>query len=54
MVRAGELLGMLMTEVDIRGGSALVRQVKGGNGRLVPFVPQTARASPSRPGPGAG
>jgi site-specific recombinase XerD len=44
MVRAGELLGMLTTEVDIRGGSALVRRGKGGKGRLVPFGPQTARA----------
>ena len=44
MVRAGELLGMLTTEVDIRGGSALVRRGKGGKGRLVPFGPQTGRA----------
>jgi integrase/recombinase XerD len=44
MVRAGELLGMLTTEVDIRGGSALVRRGKGGKGRLVPFGPQTAQA----------
>jgi site-specific recombinase XerD len=44
MVRAGELLRMLTTEVDIRGGSALVRRGKGGKGRLVPFGPQTARA----------
>ena len=35
MVRAGELLRMLTTEVDIRGGSALVRRGKGGKGRLV-------------------
>jgi integrase/recombinase XerD len=44
MVRAGELLGMLTAEVDIRGGSALVRRGKGGKGRLVPFGPQTGRA----------
>ena len=44
MVRASELLGMLTAEVDIRGGSALVRRGKGGRGRLVPFGPQTARA----------
>jgi integrase/recombinase XerD len=44
MVRAGELLGMLTTEVDIRGRSALVRRGKGGKGRLVPFGPQTGRA----------
>jgi integrase/recombinase XerD len=44
MVRASELLGMLTDEVDIRGGSALVRRGKGGKGRLVPFGPQTARA----------
>jgi site-specific recombinase XerD len=44
MVRAGELLGMLTDEVDIRGGSALVRRGKGGKGRLVPFGPQTGRA----------
>ena len=41
MVRAGELLGMLTDDVNIRGGSALVRR---GKGRLVPFGPQTARA----------
>jgi site-specific recombinase XerD len=44
MVRAGELLGMATAEVDIRGGSALVRRGKGGKGRLVPFGPQTGRA----------
>jgi integrase/recombinase XerD len=44
MVRASELLGMLTEEVNIRGGSALVRRGKGGRGRLVPFGPQTARA----------
>ena len=44
MVRAAELLGMRTDDVDIRGGSALVRRGKGGKGRLVPFGPQTARA----------
>jgi integrase/recombinase XerD len=44
MVRAGELLGMLTDQVDIRGGSALVGRGKGGKGRVVPFGPQTARA----------
>jgi integrase/recombinase XerD len=44
MVRAGELLGMLTDDVNIRGGSALVRRGKGDKGRLVPFGPQTARA----------
>lgn len=44
MVRASELLGMLTEEVNIRGGSALVRRGKGGKGRLVPFGPQTARS----------
>jgi site-specific recombinase XerD len=44
MVRASELLGMLTAEVDIRGGSALVRRRKGGKGRVVPFGSQTGRA----------
>jgi site-specific recombinase XerD len=44
MVRSGELLAMTTDEVNIRGGSALVRRGKGGKGRLVPFGPQTARA----------
>lgn len=44
MVRAGELLGMATAEVDIRGGSALVRRGKGGKGRLVAFGPLTGRA----------
>lgn len=44
MVRSGELLAMMAAEVDIRGGSALVRRGKGGKGRLVPFGPQTGRS----------
>ena len=44
MVRADELLSMRTGEVDIRGGTALVRRGKGGKGRVVAFSPQTARA----------
>jgi integrase/recombinase XerD len=44
MVRAGELLAMTVPDVNIRGGSALVRRGKGGKGRVVPFGPQTGRA----------
>lgn len=44
MVRAGELLAMTTTDVDIRAGSAIVRRGKGGKGRVVPFGPQTAQA----------
>jgi site-specific recombinase XerD len=44
MVRAGELLAMTTTDVDIRAGTALVRRGKGGKGRVVPFGPQTGRA----------
>lgn len=44
MVRSGELLAMTTADIDIRGGSALIRRGKGGKGRVVPFGPQTGRA----------
>lgn len=44
-VRAGELLGMsLPDDLDLTGGTAVVRRGKGGKGRVVPFGPQTAAA----------
>jgi site-specific recombinase XerD len=43
-VRAGELVGMLVSDVDISRGMVTVRRGKGGKGRVVPFGPQTAQA----------
>jgi site-specific recombinase XerD len=43
-VRAGELVGMLVSDVDINRGTVTVRRGKGGKGRVVPFSPQTAQA----------
>jgi site-specific recombinase XerD len=42
-LRAGELLGLTLDDVDLARGVARVRRGKGGKGRTVPFGPQTAR-----------
>jgi integrase/recombinase XerD len=43
-LRAGECVALQLVDVDVLGGTLLVRRGKGGGGRLVPFSPQTARA----------
>jgi site-specific recombinase XerD len=42
--RAGEILGMALTDCDLQLGLATVRRGKGGKGRVVPFGPQTGAA----------
>jgi integrase/recombinase XerD len=42
--RAGEVVSMMLADVDLTTGSATVRRGKGGKGRRVPFGPQTGRA----------
>ncbi len=42
--RAGEAAALLLADVDLREGVAIVRRGKGGKGRRVPFGPQTALA----------
>jgi integrase len=42
--RAGEVAALLLADVDLREGVAVVRRGKGGKGRTVPFGPQTTRA----------
>ena len=41
-LRAGEVIGMQVADVDLQQGRATVRRGKGGKGRVVPFGPQTA------------
>jgi integrase/recombinase XerD len=43
-LRAGEVIGLRMPDVDLERGLATVRRGKGGKGRIVPFSPQTAAA----------
>jgi site-specific recombinase XerD len=43
-MRAGEVIGLLVDDVDLIRGLATVRRGKGGKGRLAPFGDQTARA----------
>ena len=43
-LRASEVVGMQLADVDLAGGAASVRRGKGGKGRMVPFGPQTAAA----------
>ena len=43
-IRAGECATILLADVDLAHGTAVVRRGKGGKGRIVPFGPQTARA----------
>jgi site-specific recombinase XerD len=42
--RAGEVIGMTTTDVDLSRGLALVRSGKGGRGRRLPFGPSTGAA----------
>lgn len=42
--RAGEVVGLDVADLDLPGGTALIRRGKGGRGRIVPFGPHTARA----------
>ncbi|MGH3968890.1 MAG: tyrosine-type recombinase/integrase [Steroidobacteraceae bacterium] len=43
-MRAGELLGLTVADVDLVRGLVTVRRGKGGKGRVAPFGPQTGRA----------
>lgn len=43
-MRAGEVTGLTVADVDLIRGLATVRRGKGGKGRLAPFGPQTAKA----------
>jgi site-specific recombinase XerD len=43
-MRAGEVLGLSVSDVDLARGLAVVRRGKGGKGRVVPFGPQVARS----------
>lgn len=43
-MRAGEVLGLTVEDVDVQRGLAVVRRGKGGKGRVVPFSPQVARS----------
>jgi integrase/recombinase XerD len=42
--RAGEVVVMKLSDLQLPAGTALVRRGKGGKGRSVPFGPQTTRA----------
>ncbi|WP_239655209.1 tyrosine-type recombinase/integrase [Mycobacterium riyadhense] len=43
-MRAGEVCGLRVADVDLNRGLATVRRGKGGKGRIAPFGDQTARA----------
>lgn len=43
-MRAGEVVGLAMADVDLVAGLVTVRRGKGGKGRVAPFGPQTGRA----------
>ncbi|MDT5149222.1 MAG: integrase/recombinase XerD [Mycobacterium sp.] len=43
-MRAGEVLGLDVDDVDVTRGIVTVRRGKGGKGRIAPFGPQTGRA----------
>ena len=43
-IRAGEVVGLTVADIDLGCGSAVVRRGKGGKGRVVPFGPHTGRA----------
>lgn len=43
-LRAGEVIGMRVADVDLQEGRAVIRRGKGGKGRTVPFGAQTAAA----------
>ena len=42
--RAGEVVALGVTDIDLTIGTAIVRKGKGGKGRSVPFGPQTSRS----------
>jgi integrase/recombinase XerD len=42
--RAGEVLGLTVSDMDLIAGTAVIRRGKGGKGRVVPFGPQTGAA----------
>lgn len=42
--RAGETAAMMLPDLELASGVAIVRRGKGGKGRSVPFGPQTTRA----------
>lgn len=43
-LRAGEVVGIEVPDLDLTAGRVVVRRGKGGKGRVVPFGSQTARA----------
>jgi site-specific recombinase XerD len=43
-MRAGELIGLQVSDVDLTRGLVTIRRGKGGNGRFAPFGAQTGRA----------
>jgi integrase/recombinase XerD len=42
--RAGEVVAMAVSDLNLQAGTAVIRRGKGGKGRIVPIGPQTARA----------
>jgi integrase/recombinase XerD len=42
--RAGEVVALELADLDLPGGSAIIRKGKGGKGRVVPFGPAAALA----------
>ena len=43
-MRAGEVVGMEVSDLNLQAGTAVIRRGKGGKGRRVPIGPQTVRA----------
>jgi len=42
--RAGEVVAIELPDLDLPGGTVIIRRGKGGKGRMVPFGPATAQA----------
>lgn len=42
--RAGEVTNVTVADLDLKGGTVIIRRGKGGKGRTVPIGPQTVRA----------
>jgi integrase/recombinase XerD len=42
--RAGEVVALEVSDLDLPAGTAIIRRGKGGKGRVVPFGPFTAQA----------
>lgn len=42
--RAGEVVALTLDDLDLAGGTAVIRRGKGGKGRVVPVGPQAAQA----------